>query len=200
MVKNQSAFACQCRKCGFDPRVGKVPWRRKCNLLQYSCLENSMDRGAWQATVYSIGSQRVRHDLATKQQSYKNKFIFLIKKLKAKPHNTPQNHCILELPECNPWPELLPTSDISDSWYNLFRALFSFKIELMLKWETNVEMVWIIQKCPRDTRTPCPRHLFYSPNFVRNTFVWLSEQFHSTSGSSCHFTFSKFNHFRWLGM
>ena len=30
------------------------------NLLQYSCLENPMDRGAWQATVH--GSQRVGHD------------------------------------------------------------------------------------------------------------------------------------------
>ena len=30
------------------------------NPVQYSCLENPMDRGAWQATV--IGSQRVRHD------------------------------------------------------------------------------------------------------------------------------------------
>ena len=28
--------------------------------LQYSCLDNSMDRGAWRATVY--GLQRVRHD------------------------------------------------------------------------------------------------------------------------------------------
>ena len=33
------------------------------NPLQYSCLENSMDRGAWWATVH--GSQRVGHDLAT---------------------------------------------------------------------------------------------------------------------------------------
>ena len=30
------------------------------NPLQYSCLENPMDRGAWWATVH--GSQRVRHD------------------------------------------------------------------------------------------------------------------------------------------
>ena len=36
------------------------------NPLQYSCLGNLMDIGAWQATV--TGSQRVRHDLATKQQ------------------------------------------------------------------------------------------------------------------------------------
>ena len=35
------------------------------NPLQYSCLENSMDRGAWQATW---GRKRVGHDLASKQQ------------------------------------------------------------------------------------------------------------------------------------
>ena len=34
------------------------------NPLQYSCLENPMDRGAWQATVH--GFARVRHDLVTK--------------------------------------------------------------------------------------------------------------------------------------
>ena len=35
------------------------------NPLQYSCLENPTDRGAWQASVY--GFTRVSHDLATKQ-------------------------------------------------------------------------------------------------------------------------------------
>ena len=44
----------------FDPWVGKIPWRRNWPPLQYSCLENPMDRGAWQAI--SIGSQRVGHD------------------------------------------------------------------------------------------------------------------------------------------
>ena len=34
------------------------------NPLQYSCLENRMDRGAWQATFHGVA--RVRHDLATK--------------------------------------------------------------------------------------------------------------------------------------
>ena len=36
------------------------------NPLQYSCLGNPMDRGAWQTIV--LGSQRIRHDLETKQQ------------------------------------------------------------------------------------------------------------------------------------
>ena len=38
--------ACQCRRCGFNPWVGKVPGVRNGNPFQYSCLENSMDRGA----------------------------------------------------------------------------------------------------------------------------------------------------------
>ena len=41
--------ACQfrrCRRCEFDPWVGKIPWRRNSNPLQYFCLENSTERGA----------------------------------------------------------------------------------------------------------------------------------------------------------
>ena len=50
--------ACQCRRCkrcGFDPWVGKTPGGGHGNPFQYSCLENPMDRGAW----WAIGSQRV---------------------------------------------------------------------------------------------------------------------------------------------
>ena len=51
--------ACQCRKCrrlGFDPWVGMVflPGERNDNPLQYSCLENSMDRGDWEAAVLGV--------------------------------------------------------------------------------------------------------------------------------------------------
>ena len=42
--------AYQCRARGLDPRVEKMPWRHG-NLIQYSCLGNPMDRGAWRATV-----------------------------------------------------------------------------------------------------------------------------------------------------
>ena len=37
----------QYRRPGFNPWVGKIVWRRECYPLQCSCLENSMDRGAW---------------------------------------------------------------------------------------------------------------------------------------------------------
>ena len=48
---------CQCRRCkrcGFDPWVGKIPWGRHGNPLQYSCLENPIDRGVWHAMVYRV--------------------------------------------------------------------------------------------------------------------------------------------------
>ena len=46
--------------------VGSVPGSRRSpggghgNPLQYSCLENSMDRGAWQATVHSVAQSWTR--------------------------------------------------------------------------------------------------------------------------------------------
>ena len=48
---------CQCRRHerhGFDPWVGKIPWMRRGNPLQYSCLENPMGRGAWWATAHMV--------------------------------------------------------------------------------------------------------------------------------------------------
>ena len=39
------------------------------NPLQYSCLENSMDRGAWRATAHGVA--RVGHNLATKPTTTK---------------------------------------------------------------------------------------------------------------------------------
>ena len=50
MVKN----SCQCRRHqrhGFDPWVGKIPWRRAWQLTPVSCLENPMNRGA---TVHRV--------------------------------------------------------------------------------------------------------------------------------------------------
>ena len=50
----------QRRRPGFDPWVSKIPWRRNGNPLQYSCLQNSMDRGAWQATVHGVAKNWTR--------------------------------------------------------------------------------------------------------------------------------------------
>ena len=58
------SFACNAGDPGSIPSLRRSPGEGNGNPLQYSCLENPMDRGAWQATVYGITS--VGHDLATK--------------------------------------------------------------------------------------------------------------------------------------
>ena len=54
VVKNPSALAGVIRNTGSDPGSGRSPGEEKGYPLQYSCLENSMDRGAWGATVHGV--------------------------------------------------------------------------------------------------------------------------------------------------
>ena len=54
VVKNLPANAGDTRASGSIPGSGRSPGGGHDYLLQYSCLENSMDRGTWQATVHEI--------------------------------------------------------------------------------------------------------------------------------------------------
>ena len=54
MVKNPSANAGDVRDAGSVPGLGKSPGGGHGNSLQYACLENPMDRGAWRATVHRV--------------------------------------------------------------------------------------------------------------------------------------------------
>ena len=58
MVKNPPANA---RNTDSIPGLGRSPGEGNGNPLQYSCLENPADRGAWQAVVHG-GHKRVRHN------------------------------------------------------------------------------------------------------------------------------------------
>ena len=63
---------CQCRRhkrLRFNPWVGKIPWRRAQQQLQYSCLENPVDRGAWRATVLGVTKSQTRLKLLSMQVS-----------------------------------------------------------------------------------------------------------------------------------
>ena len=57
-------FACNAGDVGLIPRSGRSPGEGSGNLLQYSCLENPMDREAWWTTVHEV--RRVRHNFETK--------------------------------------------------------------------------------------------------------------------------------------
>ena len=51
MVKNPPVHV---GDAGSIPGLGRLPVRGNGNPLQYSCLENPRDRGAWRATVYGV--------------------------------------------------------------------------------------------------------------------------------------------------
>ena len=54
VVKNSLASAGDIRDKGSIPGLGKSPGGGHGNSLQYSCLENPMGRGAWQAMVHMV--------------------------------------------------------------------------------------------------------------------------------------------------
>ena len=57
MVENPPASAGDERDTGLIPGSGRSPGEGRGYPLQYACLENSMDRAAWQATVHGVAKE-----------------------------------------------------------------------------------------------------------------------------------------------
>ena len=64
---------CQCRSCRFNPQVRRSPGVGNGNPLQHSCLENSIDRGAWRATVHGVAKSQTQ--LSTHTHTHTNLLI-----------------------------------------------------------------------------------------------------------------------------
>ena len=60
MLKNPPANARDAGDVSLIPGSGRSPGRGHGNPLQYSCLENPMDRGAWRAMVHGVAKSRTR--------------------------------------------------------------------------------------------------------------------------------------------
>ena len=60
MVKNPPANAEDPRDVGSIPGLGRSPGEGHGNPLQYSCLENPMDRGTWQARVHRVARSQIQ--------------------------------------------------------------------------------------------------------------------------------------------
>ena len=66
-AKNPPANAGDTGDAGSIPELGQSPGEGNVSPLQYSCLENPMDRGAWRATVHGVAKKSVTSELLTVQ-------------------------------------------------------------------------------------------------------------------------------------
>ena len=59
----ESSFQCRrCKRCGFDPWLGKIPWRRKCQLTPLFLPGESHGQRSLVDFIVSTGLQRVGHN------------------------------------------------------------------------------------------------------------------------------------------
>ena len=77
-IKNPPATAGDAGDMSLIPGSGRSPGVANGNPHKYSCLENSMDRGAWQATVRG-GRKRVRRDRSHLGQTIHGEMISTVK-------------------------------------------------------------------------------------------------------------------------
>ena len=77
---------------GYSPGLGRSPGKRSGNPLQYSCLENPMDRAVWQATVHVVAKSRTREGLTL----YSSEHIKCLQRFLVPPSCNP-------LWKCQPW-------------------------------------------------------------------------------------------------
>ena len=64
VVKNVPANVGDTRDVGSIPGLGRYPEEGNGNLIQYSCLENSKDRGDWEATVQGVAKSQTSLSLS----------------------------------------------------------------------------------------------------------------------------------------
>ena len=60
VLKNMPANTGDVRDAGLIPGLGRFPGGGHGNPLQYSCLKNPKDRGAWQAAVHGVAQCRTQ--------------------------------------------------------------------------------------------------------------------------------------------
>ena len=88
MINNLPAYR---GDAGSIPELSSTPGGGNGNPLQYSCLGNPMDKGAWQATVYGV----TKESDTTEPLNNNNNFLYrarLIPSLLASPSPSPQGH------------------------------------------------------------------------------------------------------------
>ena len=82
VVKNPPANAGDMRYSGLIPGLGGSPGESHGNPLQYSCLENPIERGAWWAMVHRFAKSQTRVKQLSMQKEINSDYIYLKKSYK----------------------------------------------------------------------------------------------------------------------
>ena len=105
MVKNLHDNAGDSREVGLIPSLGRSPGVGNSNPLQYSCLENSMDRGVWWSTVHGVAKSWIQLSACahthTHTHTHRHTHYFIL--LQALPYLS--FHCIFTWEWEKKWPE-----------------------------------------------------------------------------------------------
>ena len=108
---------CQCRRCkrlGFNPWVGKIPWRRAWQLTPVFLPGESHERGAWQATVHRVQkSQTHLKQLSTHAPSGHNVFLVVIIRPPIYTHPSSQAGPSAKTSTPTPLPSSIPLTPMS---------------------------------------------------------------------------------------
>ena len=78
MVKNPPTNAGESRDVEFDPWIEMTPLGGNSNPLQYSCLGNPMDRGAWWATVHGVSRSQTQLNTQHSLYSYVCIYVYYV--------------------------------------------------------------------------------------------------------------------------
>ena len=89
-----------CRRHRFDPWVRKIPGEGNGNPLQYSCLENPMDSGIWQAIVHGVAKG---HDFTTKPVSSSKQDCLMWVGVPITPDGKAELELEIQNPDCPVW-------------------------------------------------------------------------------------------------
>ena len=117
--KNPPANATDTRDSHLIPASGRPPGEGNGSPVQYSCLENSMDREAW---LQSTGLQRVGHNWAT-ERAHTHTHICRKDKYPVINHNGKE--CEIECIHTYNWITLLYSTD----WHNIVNQIYFNKIK-----------------------------------------------------------------------
>ena len=151
--------------------VGSVPGSGRCpggdhdNPLQYSCLENSMNRGGWQATVHRVAKSRTRLKWLRTAQSFKDLFKEDGAKTQFSSFLEPSLPVPCPPPPCTPAPRpgwAINHSSLSSMIVTIHHRGLDFYLYILKSWEFSTRIRF------RKSLGIHPRILFLSLYFLLN--------------------------------